>query len=690
MVLLYNSITLAGPPDLNYYRASSYCIDIADANNPIVLESLAKRIDCKMAPGLRIDRFKGRYILRFGPFASFDLAKQHSQTLKRAGLSFRLSECNKDKTLKVLCPGIFNLTLKDLGYPSDMVFSGNSFYHIFYVPILPSFVEGVFYLKMYLAPTVPENGKILVYINDLPYKTYLVKDLGYKPTLEIPILAPAGKYSQFSKIKISFDFLPEDNICKALNDSSKYVVIYNSSQLLIKTRAVSPDTVYQYLLTYSPAFAIKAHSKFDIANVAYFLAGFYKKLGLYNLSFYFKDTESSQIVVQPKGENVLKGGRLYLSSPNINLLKNPNWLQASKFYANKFSEDFDANFLTELNNFIPLRTFGFQTTTQYGVGRINYKFSVPFQGFKGKPIEMIFLLRFAVQQISERNSDRVWCNLIVNNQLIWSKEIVTEDSASLTQEYVIKVPDYVLYYGDNVFQVSFDYYPGNKTCTGSVPKLKTTLFDSSAILVSRVDDSYRNVRDLLSSLSGNVGVFVDPALPEEFVAEVFKLLGYFNAHVSGLEDVNNLKKPADFVVVLAYFKNLKDMQDVPVVFDKQIVIYNPLTQKKVLELSGDYKFLLFQSGKFKERPALYITPTDKESCEIIYDFDWSYLNKLVGNANFVYKRSLYALEVGKKFRVEYKFQTKLKYYLKKFKLLLFLLFFIVLTMFVIYLWRRMT
>jgi len=662
-----------------------YCISLTSSKEINQLEKVARKLDCSTVPCLRIEKAGSRYILTAGWFKTPESAKAHLQSLKGSIPSPQLRRCSDTTIVKILCPCRFELSLRDLGYPQDVIMSGTHFQHTFYIPILPDFKKGAFLLKVSLSPAADPEGRITVKINDIPYKTYKIKDTGYSPTLKIPLIP--DRHTNFSKINVSFNFIPEKDVCKTLNKSGIYAVIHNGSRVIVYTKKGKPQSIYQYLLDYAASFSIYSDSLFETAKTAYFLAGLYKEMSLYNLSF---PGPKKIIITSEEDISRVEKGRLFLNPKDTNILKLPFMLKSNVLSLNEFSHKNTASCKT----LIPIREFGFKTTTLEGVGDITYQFSIPSQRFRGKPEKMTFLLRFSAQEVNPDSGDRLWCNLFVNNQLVWSREITPYKGVNSIQEYLIEIPDYSLLSGTNTFKVSFSYYPGGRTCMGPIPKIKTTLFDTSAISVFRVKRSFENVRDLLSSLSGSVGVVIDNSLPQEFVEETFKLLGYFNPHINQMLDSSKLSENStgspDFFIVVTPLENLKNPENTPVIFDNRIVIVNPLTKEKILDIDGNYKFILFQSGHLKGKPALFITPSHIESCDIINELNWSDLNRLIGNADFVFSDSIYPLEIGKKFRVKYSTETRLEFYLKKYKIVLFIFAFFVVTLFIVYIWRRLT
>jgi len=663
-------------------KTNTYCINIARSENLSKIEKIAGKIDCRIAPYLRIEKSGSQYILKAGIFTSVKSAQFYLKSIKALINSSMLAKCPESTPIKVFCPNVVKITLKDLGYPNDVILTGNRFQHTFFIPVLPEFYKGTLTLKMKLSPAAPPKGRLTVKINDIPYQTYSIEKIGNAPTIKIPITP--DRYSSFSKITVSFNFLPEEDICKSLNNSDIYAIIYNSSELTIQTRKLNHPTIYQYLLSYEGSFNIKTESLLEAARTAYFLSSLYKKMSLYNLNF----SGTKEIVITSLEDTTrVEKGRLFLNPKDTKAFTTSFLLKSDILYLKKLAR---LNKM-ETGSFIPLKAFGFRTTTLQGIGEISYKFSIPFQQFRGKPTRLLMLLRFSVQEINPENGDRLWCNLFVNNQLVWSKEIPPYGNVNSIQEYMVEIPDYTLTFGTNNFKVTFSYYPGGKTCMGPVPTIKTTLFDTSAILIPRISTRYENVKDLLSSLGGKVGVVIDSSLPERFVEDTFKLLGYFNPEIDELVGAGKLTdNSTDFFIVVTPFENLKAPQNTPVVFDRQIEIVNPLTHQKVLEVDGNYRFILLQSGHFRGKPALFISPSHIDSCDIISRLNWNDLNRLIGNANFLFENELYPLEIGKKFRVKYSTETRLEFYLKKYKIVLFIFAFFVVTLFIVYIWRRLT
>jgi len=670
-----------------------YCLQVATFADLDSGRRFLEGLSCSGLPSVRLERIGGKYAVRVGFWSSKERALSSLEKLKgrfRGAVlrrcllkEERIEEvkCLPSKVVKTSNPNNpkgpkaqdfdLSLTLRELGYPNDMVLSGSSLSHTFYLPLLPGFKGGLFRLKMAVSSTAPPRGYFTVSVNGVPYETFKLSEVGYNPEITVPVLR--DRWSSFSRITVDFNFLPEGNICESISVPSTYVIFRNSSSFSVKLDgSFTPKEVYHYLLTYRPSFSVSGGSGVDLAELAYFLASLYKRFSLYDLSF---DGGGRRIVVS-SGPTRLKEGVLYL---------NPKDLSAERFIwplrSERFSVESSGRELLP-GQPVPLRRFGFRTRTVRGVGDSSITFNLPLHLLGGKPRRLFLILRYGVQKISLESGDRLWISLYTNGNLIWSREL---PGVSSLQENVIEVPDYALSYGDNSFSVVFSYYPGPGACNGAIPNPTFTLYDTTSFSYAGVEKSFPSVADFLASLTGQVGVVVK-GVSRDFVLNLFKDMGYYSPGATSLGSVES----PEFFVVVEPFSQLKE-GEYPVRYDgKYVRIYNPLTGRTALKVKGDYSFVLFQVGTYRGVPALFVLPSGKRGEELLKELDWSSLGRLTGNVAFLMEGSIYSFHVGKKFRVEYGTETKIEYYLKKYKFVIIALLIVVITAFTVYLWRRLT
>jgi len=683
-----------------YGQEKGYCIQVATVASPELGKKLIEGLDCSQAPMARVEKVNGGYAVRIGFWASPEEARRLLKKLKRGFGDAVVLRCyfkekrvvfkrcfpedEKAEEAKEVAPPTPEvvpaevkekrpehlLTLRDLGYPNDMVLKGNSFSHTFYLPVLPQFKKGFFKLKMRISPLVPSEGHLTVFLNGLPYETYRIAEVGYRPEVEVPVVP--DQLSYFSKVRVEFNFLPKAGICEALSVKGSYAIFDDASLFKVYPKeGFRPSDVLSYLIDYDGRLYPQGEDLLSMAKFSYYLAALYKRFSLYNLRF---TPDAPKKVLLSDGPSRLKGDSLLL---------NPDDLASGRFVWPLKSPEFSSEtsppeFLP--GELVPLKAVGFTTTTVEGVGSTSVSFDLPFQFLKGKPKKLMLFLRYSVQRVGIGSGDRLWISLLANGNLVWSRELI---GVSEVQENLVEVPDYALKFGKNSFSVVFSYYPGMGTCNGSVPQLKFTLYDTSAFSYAGLNRDFASVTDFLSSISGRVAVDAQ-GVSKDFVLNLFKLLGYSSP------DGKITSKGGDFAIVVRPFSDLKG-EGYPVRYDERFIrIYNPLTGKTVLKVSGNYDFVLFQIGSYNGTPALFVSPSGPEAEKILASFDWSSLSKLTGNAAFLFKESLYTFSIGKKFRVEYGTRAKVEYYLKKYKFALVVLLLVVITLFTLYLWRRLT
>jgi len=695
VLLLVVSLLLSCSTLLHAQERRGYCVQIATFPDLESGKRFLEGLECSDALPLRLEQIGDKFAVRAGFWSSREEALRSLKSLKKRFGEAILLRCllKEDRIREVKCsrPEVTqveerkepeakgkeefdsSLSLFDLGYPNDMVLYGSSLSHTFYLPVLPEFKEGVFRLRFSISPLAPSRGYFTVTVNGIPYQTYEIGEVGYNPEIEVPVLA--DRWSSFSRIGIDFNFLPEGSICESISVPDTYVIFRNSSLFQVKRKeGFRPGSVYEYLLTYRPLFSVKGGTAVDAARFSYFLASLYRRFSVYDLSF--GESPDARRVYLTSGDTRLEEGLLHL---------NPKDLSARNFVWPLKTDRFSARTSPgrlEPGEPIALREFGFQTRTVRGVGDVSVSFTLPLHLLKGKPRKLFLILRYSAQKVGIDSGDRLWISLFANDNLIWSRELL---DVSPVQENVVEVPDYALNYGDNTFRIVFSYYPGPGTCDGAIPNLSFTLYDTTSFTYAGVERDFPSIADFLSTLSGRVGVEVK-GVSKEFVLDLFKNLGYYSPSADSLGRVEN----PDFFVVVKPFSELNG-GDYPVRFDSKFIrIYNPLTGETALEVKGDYSFLLFQIGSYRGVPALFVSPSKREAEALIREVDWSSLGRLTGNAGFVVKDSIYAFQIGKKFRVKYGTETTIEYYLKRYKFVIIAILIVIITAFTVYLWRRLT
>ncbi len=620
-----------------------------------------------------MEKFGNVYALRAG--FSYNKAKL-LKLLKRIRKNFASAELRKcdylSRRIVYRCKreNFVRLTLQDIGYPHDVLLKQTvGSYNIFF-PILPGFRSGNLFLRLKISENAPIESTVTVLIDNHFFKTYKVSEVGYAPVLKIPLRkAPWG---HFCKITLVFNFVGKSSVCQILNESGFYVTIFKDSFAQIKF-AGSNSTILTYLLNYNPQFNITSPSAIYDAQAAYFLAKLYKDFSLYNLKF---SLAGKKVEIKPSDAAKLLNGTLIVPPKDLNLLGKELVLETRSFE----KRIYQPQIASESN--LPLKKFGFSTQTLKGIGEVGFKIPIDFSIYSGKPRKVLLYLRFSVSG-GEIRKDRVWASVYWNKQLIWSKPV----SSPGLKSYVIDVPFYIVSYGKNMMKFSVSYYPSEGMCNGTVLPITVTLFDSSGVSAFGVDRKFLNVRDLVSSFNGSLGVYLDKRISKDFVLKLFKDIGYYNPKVT---DISSSDSDAPFYVVVKSFKDLLGYK-VPIQgFKGGFKIVNPLTGKTFLSVSGKYSFLIIQNGRFKGRPALFVCPSDKNAERLINELRYFDFDRFVGNANVITEHGIYTLQVGKKFRVIYNTKSWIRLLFERFKFLILMVILFIVTLAAVVTAKRLT
>jgi len=567
---------------------------------------------------------------------------------------FNLKEFLGKKTIKVSTikdyfhgEKLVKLTLKDLGFDKDIILQGVAPAYTFKIPIFDEFEEAQITFYVEFIGRISPRSFITVLIDGIPQKNY--KITGNTLSLTLPI----KKYKKdFIELTLSFILYEPENICDFINDQSIYAIIKNESFISIKTKSVEEKKLKSFLIKYNPKFKVIG-SSIDLANFSYLISRTFANYSIYNLSF----GEGKEVRIGNFKNSFVENGTLFLAREHLNALKFPFLLETEKI--EKVSE-----YLAKKEKKIPFSAFGYKTSTYTGYGTLT--FTVPFYVNGGKPRRTILYLKYAHSYIL----DAGFFELRINNSLVFSEPL---KGISTIKEKILEIDSSVLNYGPNILSIIFRYYLGSDVCKGTVPQMSVTVFDDSFFEFSGENREFLTVSDFINGIGGVVKIHASNEA-NQFLLEFFKLLGYINKKIDFFSE-----RDGDYLISIEPYDK-----------SKTFFIYDASTGQKIFEFKGDYEFLVFQLAKKEGNPALLINYTSPEALNYIKSISKEDLNRFVSNTIFITKDNIYALDIGKKFRIEYTYTTKFKLYMKKLKFLFLIIAIGIITAILIYIWRRLT
>jgi len=553
-----------------------------------------------------------------------------------------------------------SLTLRDMGYSSDLVLRGARTTFTFYFPLLGELEEakGVFLVR--LPQRLPEGAKLVVKVDDAPVKSYSLAGTKGSLRAEVPVKRKEGE--SFAKITLDFQLYDPEDICDAVNDNL-YAVILKESGFLLKLKKGAERTVGDYLLDYRPRYQLLYQNPADLARVAYYLAVLYRKHNLYNLTF-----GGGKKLLPSKGEALLTEEGLRLP-PDFLRKKELFYLLTDRGRA-RFSPP------VKEEGALLFRELGFRTTTyrDWGSAVFRVPFYLPAEG-KG---DLLLRFSYGVPEAGE-----AWLAVLLNDELFWHTEL---EGSSPPKEVLLSLPSDFLRPGANSVTVVFTYYPKEGFCRGAFPPAYFTLFEDSALLLLGKGEGPRRVRDYLSAMEGTVSLVVGEGFPKEWVQEFFKNLGYFNPRIEELKAVKG-KAEGEFVVILDRFERL-NYGDFPLRYEKGAKIYDPATGRVLWEFDGNYAFGILQVGRIGGRKALFVGLWGEPPPEVLKYLSYDYMARMEGDVALLTERGLFNYTLPEKQRVEYPTKSRLHELLYRYRYALFALALLLVSLFFFLLWRR--
>jgi len=616
-----------------------------------------------------VEKIKGYFVVRAGFFKEREEAKKLSSRLKNLKPAVVRCIFDPKRVVKVYeekkeekktafggeKPKRTLLTLKEVGYASDVVLKGARATFTLYFPLFEELKEGKGVFLIRLPQRLPEGARLLLKVDDAPVKSYPLEGGFLKA--EVPLSKKEGK--RFLKLTLDFHLYDPEDVCEAINENL-YAVILKESGFELELEEGKERTIADYLLDYKPRFELLYEKPLELSKVAYYLAVLYGKHGLYNLRF-----GSGKKLLPSKGKaRLTKEG----------LLLPPDFLKKKElFYL--VTDEAEARFypsVKEEGAFL-FRELGFRTSTYEGWG--SALFTVPFYlPAEGKG-ELLLRFSYGVPSAGE-----AWLAILLNGELFWHGEL---EGSSAPRELLLSLPSDFLRPGANGLTLVFTYYPREGFCKGAFPPAYFTLFEDSALLLRGWGEAPRKVRDFLSAMKGEVSLLVGDGLPKEWLLELFKNLGYFNPRIEDFKEA----KDGEFLLVVDRFEKL-DYGDFPLKYQKGAKIYDPATGKVLWEFDGKYAFGILQVGRVGSKKALFVGLWGEPSKEILKLLRHDYMARMEGDVVLLTERGLFNYTLPEKHRVEYPARSRLYELFERYKYLLLALALLLVSFLFYLLWRR--
>jgi hypothetical protein len=565
-----------------------------------------------------------------------------------------------------------SFTFKELNLLSDdMVLKGINPKYDFYIPTLPQLDRGKVFLRLKVSPYLREDSTVSILVDDVPYATFRTKEL--PPEIEINFVRNRNR--DFVKVSLVGNLRVSNNICEDMFSDKVWLLIYANST--VEFRYFKAGNIREFIMHYDNLYCIRSPA----------LLPFVYQLCKYN-------PVPCKVIYEPEGTNSCK--RIELSDNGWLKLEN-DILYVPTNTSLAFEEKIFPNLLfggsqeikkvdrekKEVRTERSFEELGFQTTSVEGVGNINYTLSFDTAKLGGLPDRLY--LRLFIAHTPVHKKDNMELRIYLNGRMIQAYTLEGGGKKS----FDIELPASELSYGANSLTINLANFTSSDNCFGAVAHNVLTVFGESYFYWNSLRKDPETISDFLRILNGYVALLVKNPSFYPYATRLVSYLGIYNKNVTAV-DLNpaDISK-YDFVIA---FENPKDTIYTPVDLSKgDFRIINPLTGKVIFEAKPAEALGMLMVSKKEDKPALAISYYPNTSG--IYPLNlYSYrdLLELAGNTAVATKDFISSYQVGEKLRVEYIYRKGFSYYWSKYKLWIVLLLVVPTTIFLAYVYRRLT
>jgi hypothetical protein len=640
----------------------------------------------------RIENFSEMYELKVG---TFDKVPQdlYQRIKKYFPESTLLRDCVIDYSNWIVKNEEINLYR--MGYLKDIVIKGNNPYFHMFIPVFNSFFAGKVVFQLTISPIAKPDSIITVTLNDVPISTFKLRDVGYSPTITVP-LKGIENY-QFVKVAVSATLKKGDNICEDINAKNLFMKIDVKRSTLYVMRYTNTSNIKDFFEDYTKDFYIYPVMNDEILKLSYYIPASIRWLKA-SIRPYIPSKPFSKLILFSENGSFTED----IGNGSIQILKiNKPEIISETIIPTLLTESVLSGYVLERNekltysNGITFRQLGFGTTTNSGVGVISFLVPINTAMIGGRPNK--FYLKLFLSHSAIEEEDRVTLEILLNDFLIASYKLSGEETKR--KGFFVEFPSNVLDAGINQLLIRVRYYPASKKCVGAVPKLTVTVFGDSYLYWNTLLRDVESVKEFLNLVNGNVAIIVEDASFKPYVAHLLTTIARLNPAIRKISILKSLsglsKEKYDYAILFLKSSSAEELTgkiEVPFKIKQgSFSVFNPITYQTLFQLEpgdsiGVMETVVLPSGT----PALLISYVgNSDVIEGLEQFNQENVSYLSGNVVLFSNKDFSTLEIGKKFKVKYACERDLIYYWNTYKSVLLIILIALIALFISFVRRNL-
>lgn len=553
----------------------------------------------------------------------------------------------------------------------DLLLKGVNPKYEFYIPTLTQLSEGKLTLRLRVSPYLREDSTLTVFVDDIPYQTFKVNNL----PPEIVILFKRKGNRDFLKVSLLGNLRISNNICEDVFSDKIWMVVQKNSQVEFRYRKFS--NIREFLMDYDSTYCINSP---ELIPFVYHIC---KHSPVPCQVRYQVSQGITCKVIQPAQSNTLELREDILYVP---------W-QANLVYEQRIFPSLllggpqDIKVVErepkEMRSEVSLKELGISTVSVEGAGNLNYTIPLDLSKIGGLPDKLYFRLFISHTPVHKR--DNMELRVYLNGRMISAYPL----EGSGKKSFEIEIPTDQLGYGSNYISINLVNFTSSDNCFGAVSHNVLTVFENSYFYWNNLKNNPETISDFLRILHGHVAILLKDGHFNAFATRLVSQLGIYNKNIELIDinpsDLSNY----DFVISL---EKPKDTKGKVIDLSKgDFEIINPLTNRSVFVSRPKESFAVLMVQKVDKKPALVFSYyPDPSGIEPLFRYRFLNMLELYGNIGIATNDFISAYEVGKKLRIEYKYEKGFSYYWNKYKLWIVLLLFVPATAFLAYVYRKLT
>jgi len=550
----------------------------------------------------------------------------------------------------------------------DLLLKGITPKYDFYVPMLPQLHHATVRLKLRVSPYLRDDSTLTVFVDDIPRETYRVKEL--PPEVKVQIFKINNR--SFAKISIVGNLRVSNNICEDVFSEKVYFLVEKESQVEFVYRRYR--NVREFLIDYDNQYCISD------PELIPFVYQFCKQNPIPCEVRYGGDG-CKRIRLQPNGVLELRDDTLYVPALASTAFERGvflPYLLGETQQIKKAQREGE-----EASREASLRDLGIQTVSVEGVGNLSYTIPLDTSRIGGIPDKLYFRLFIVHTPIHKKNDAELRIHL--DGKMISAYPL----EGSGRKSFDIELPVGELKSGVNYVSVNLVNFGSAENCFGTVPHVALTIFENSYFYWNSLRNDPATVSDFLRILHGRVALLVKD---HNFYPQALRIVNYlslYNKNIKSIDLEPGDVSKYDFILLFeapqATRGNIVDLSRGD--FD----LVNPLTGDIIFSSKPRGPFSVIMVQRVQGRPTLifsyYPGPSGIEALSL---YRFSDLLGLFGNTAVATKEFVSSYEVGKKLKVEHKYEKNIRYYWNRYRIWIVTILLIPITIFLAYVYKRLT